>query len=87
MSARSTERDNMAGELRMDYEGSGLAVPGHKVKLAHMIHKKNHTLYVVECVCGWSSALMDSSERANQVYSEHKSREAPDLQSTEGTRP
>lgn len=64
-----------------------VTAPAHKVKQAYILPKKHHTLYVVECICGWSSALMDSSERANQVYSEHKSREAPDLQSTEGTRP
>lgn len=85
MSVRSTERDNTGGEQETAWSGSGLAVPGHKVKMAHRIAKKNHTLYVVECACGWSSALMDSSERANFVYAEHKSLAALALQSTEGT--
>lgn len=57
----------------------------HKVKHAYRLPKKNHTLFVVECVCGWSSALMDSTARANDAYMEHKRKAALALESTEGT--
>lgn len=40
----------------------------HKVKLAVSTGR----WYVVECTCGWSSALHYNSQRANDEYKNHR---------------
>lgn len=43
----------------------------HKVKLA-VIVPGSRSKHVVECVCGWSSALHWSAAAANKAYADHK---------------
>jgi hypothetical protein len=51
-------------------------LPKHKVKMAWESPHKKGKLYVVECICGWSSRLMQTESDANRVYSEHKNSDA-----------
>lgn len=45
----------------------------HKVRHAIEIRRKGGFFwYVVECECGWSSALYASSYAANDAYAKHK---------------
>lgn len=45
-----------------------MEAPQHKVK--HAI--KCQHFFVVECRCGWSSALHDTASAANDAYATHK---------------
>lgn len=47
-------------------------VAEHRVKLAVEVPVGKARLYVVECRCGWSSALYEFPGNANLAYAEHK---------------
>lgn len=64
------------------------SLPTHKVKKAWELnegHRRKAPLYVVECICGWSSALMQTQADANRVYADHKESAVPSA--TKGTEP
>lgn len=44
----------------------------HRVKLATTVKRGRAVFYVWECVCGFSSPLVTSQGRANELYRAHK---------------
>lgn len=44
----------------------------HRVKIAAPIRMGRSTGYVVECACGWSSAIHWTIHQANAAYAKHK---------------
>lgn len=74
----------LATGLAEHVEGLRADVTEHRVKAAYEIAR--HTprrpgdsgryaaWFVVECACGWSSALHFSADAANDAYREHKER-------------
>ncbi|HZL19863.1 MAG TPA: hypothetical protein VFG23_19165 [Polyangia bacterium] len=49
----------------------------HRVRLAIPVKSAGARFFVVECRCGWSSALMGSRTTANDAYSAHKREAVP----------
>lgn len=62
--------DSAASRSLIDPEPASEAT--HRVKLAVKVGRAKNPSYVVECRCGWSTALLASPTLANEAYAEHK---------------
>jgi hypothetical protein len=68
----------MGGERSSLSEPDISSTPGtHRVKYAIKLPMNK---FVVECRCGWSSAIHQTASEANEAYALHKA-----LQTTKGT--
>lgn len=70
LSARDALR---VGENILSLAVGSMTELAHKVKIATTVKAGRCTHFVVECVCGWNSALHASASAANAAYAAHKS--------------